>query len=119
MSNESKKKKAVSQDPNHKFEKVNRKMTILWTGIAVALVLGLALMGIDKSKAVNHRWRIPESHLFLAAFLGGSLGAFIGMHLFRHKTKHWYFRLFFPLFMLLQAGLIAWILLDPPAFLVK
>ncbi len=73
-------------------------------------VLGLALMGIDKRKAVNHRWRIPESHLFLAAFLGGSLGAFLGMHLFRHKTRHWYFRYGLPLILAVQLIAGAWLI---------
>ena len=77
-------------------------ITIIILYLVAMNVLGLALMGIDKSKAVNHRWRIPESHLFLAAFLGGSLGAFIGMHLFRHKTKHWYFRYGLPLILAVQ-----------------
>ena len=73
-------------------------------------VLGLALMGIDKRKAVNHRWRIPESHLFLAALLGGSLGAFLGMHLFRHKTRHWYFRYGLPLILAVQLVAGAWLI---------
>jgi hypothetical protein len=31
------------QNPGEKFNKVNRKMTILWTGLAVLIVLGIAL----------------------------------------------------------------------------
>ena len=85
-------------------------ITIIILYLVAMNVLGLALMGIDKSKAVNHRWRIPESHLFLAAFLGGSLGAFIGMHLFRHKTKHWYFRYGLPLILAVQIVLGAWLI---------
>ncbi|MCR5249357.1 MAG: DUF1294 domain-containing protein [Lachnospiraceae bacterium] len=78
--------------------------------LGVMNVLGLGMMGLDKWKAANHRWRIPEIHLFLLAFLGGSLGTFLGMHLFRHKTKHWYFRYGMPL--ILAAHLIfgAWLI---------
>ncbi len=50
-----------------------------------------AAMGVDKWRALNHRWRIRERRLFLLAVLGGSAGAFVGMWLFRHKTRHWYF----------------------------
>ncbi|MBQ4424636.1 MAG: DUF1294 domain-containing protein [Lachnospiraceae bacterium] len=88
-------------------------------GIVSMNLLAFSLMGIDKGRAKKGKWRIPEKTLFLAAALFGGLGGTLGMLFFRHKTKHWYFRLFFPLFMLLQAGLIAWILLDPPSFLVK
>ena len=54
-------------------------------------MIGLFLMGLDKSKAKRHAWRIPERTLFLASLLGGSIGTWAGMYLFRHKTKHWYF----------------------------
>lgn len=69
-------------------------------------VIGFALMGIDKSRAINHKWRIKEATLFLIAFLGGGIGSTLGMFFFRHKTKHWYFRLFFPLFAAAQTALL-------------
>ena len=43
------------------------------------------LMLVDKIKAKNNLWRIPERTLMLSAALGGSVGALIGMYLFRHK----------------------------------
>lgn len=73
---------------------------------AVMSVIGFALMGIDKSRAINHKWRIKEATLFLIAFLGGGIGSTLGMFFFRHKTKHWYFRLFFPLFAEAQTALL-------------
>ena len=45
-------------------------------------------MGIDKSRARRKAWRIPESTLFLIAFIGGSIGSIAGMYFFRHKTLH-------------------------------
>lgn len=39
--------------------------------LIVINVLAFALMGIDKSKAKRHLWRIPEKTLFLSALLGG------------------------------------------------
>lgn len=53
--------------------------------LIVINVLAFALMGIDKSKAKRHLWRIPEKTLFLSALLGGGAGAIIGMYFFHHR----------------------------------
>ena len=79
--------------------------------LILANLVGLVLMGADKSKARRHRWRIPERVLFLSAILGGSLGATGGMWLFRHKTRHWYFVVGMPAILVLQVA--AFILLRP------
>jgi uncharacterized membrane protein YsdA (DUF1294 family) len=65
-------------------------------------VIGLLVMGVDKSKAKNHAWRIPEKTLFLVSVLGGSIGTWAGMYLFRHKTKHWYFVIGMPAILIAQ-----------------
>lgn len=83
-----------------------KTLHILLIIYAVMSVIGFALMGIDKSRAINHKWRIKEATLFLIAFLGGGIGSTLGMFFFRHKTKHWYFRLFFPLFAAAQTALL-------------
>jgi len=67
-------------------------------------------MLIDKIKAVNHFWRVPEATLMAVAFLGGSLGSLAGMYLFRHKTKHKKFTVGIPLFLGLQVLIVLWIL---------
>lgn len=67
---------------------------------------GFAMMGIDKAKAVRHKWRIPEMTLFLVALLGGSIGSWIGMYTFRHKTKHIQFVVGIPLILVVQIGLV-------------
>lgn len=70
-------------------------------------IVGLVIMGIDKSKAKRHAWRIPEKVLFGVSLLGGSVGTWGGMYVFRHKTKHWYFVVGMPLILGLQiAGII-------------
>lgn len=69
-------------------------------------LLAFIFMGVDKRRARNDMWRIPEATLFLAALLGGSPGAILGMQLFRHKTRHWYFRWGMPLILLLQLALL-------------
>lgn len=69
-------------------------MNLIYLILLYLLVLNLlafCLMGIDKRRARNHRWRISERTLLLCALLGGSFGAMAAMVLFRHKTRHWYF----------------------------
>ena len=64
------------------------------------------LMGIDKKKAVQKAYRIPERTLFVPVLLGGGLGGTLGMHRFHHKTKHWYFAVGFPALAILQIALL-------------
>lgn len=65
-------------------------------------IWGFAIMGIDKKRAVNNKWRISERNLFTVALLGGSIGAFSGMKYFRHKTKHTKFIIGIPLIIIVQ-----------------
>lgn len=65
-------------------------------------ILGFALMGIDKGKAISRSFRIRERTLFLVAMIGGSLGSILGMEVFRHKTKHMKFKIGMPLIFILQ-----------------
>lgn len=69
--------------------------------LAVINAFAFSLFGIDKKRAQNRQWRIPEKYLLFFAALGGALGAFIGMYFFRHKTKKWKFRVLIPLFLAL------------------
>jgi uncharacterized membrane protein YsdA (DUF1294 family) len=80
---------------------------------AVMNLAGFGLMGIDKSKAVNKLWRIPESTLFIIAIIGGSIGSIIGMHVFHHKTRKWYFAYGMPFILILQILLVAAIIKSP------
>ncbi|MDD7025441.1 MAG: DUF1294 domain-containing protein [Oscillospiraceae bacterium] len=79
--------------------------------LAVMNILGFALMGTDKSRARNGKWRIRERTLFLFSLLGGSIGTLTGMYVFRHKTKHWYFVIGMPLILIAQLALVLWIYL--------
>ena len=86
----------------------------LWQllGLWLLLANGAAflLMGIDKRRARRDRWRIPEKTLFLPVVLFGGLGGVLGMRVFHHKTKHWYFKYGFWLLLLLQLGLLGWLI---------
>ena len=70
-------------------------------------VLTFFTYGIDKWKALNGRWRIPEKVLLGTAAAGGSLGGLIAMKLFHHKTRKKGFSIGVPLMLVLHIALIA------------
>ena len=73
----------------------------MWNALVAFFVIEsiilLILMGMDKSKAKKHEWRISERTLFTIAIFGGACGGVLGMYFFRHKTKHNSFAFGFPL----------------------
>ena len=82
--------------------------------ILIIYLIGINLVkfivyGIDKRKAIKHKYRIPEKNLFGLAFLGGSVGALLGMYAFRHKTRVWYFVVGIPVVLFLQIGITVYI----------
>lgn len=74
-------------------------------------VASFSLYGADKRRARKGRWRIRESVLLGAAGLMGGVGAWLGMRVFRHKTKHTVFRICVPAAALMQAALMAYVLI--------
>lgn len=88
------------------------KVTLLWiVGYFVIVnIIAFAMMGIDKSRAKKHAWRISEAALFFSALIGGSLGSVLGMQTFRHKTKHWYFKWGMPFILIVQISLAVFVL---------
>ena len=69
-------------------------------------VIGFILMGADKRKAVEKRWRIPEAAFFVISILGGSIGCFAGIYAFRHKTRDPKFTICIPVIIVLQVVLL-------------
>lgn len=78
---------------------------VIFFYVLILNLVGLTVMGIDKSRARRQAWRISEATLFLISLLGGSIGTWIGMYLFRHKTKHWYFVIGMPAICMLHTAL--------------
>ncbi|KPB05459.1 DUF1294 domain-containing protein [Bacillus sp. CHD6a] len=67
-------------------------------------IVGFIIMKVDKQRAIEHRWRVPELHLWGIALLGGALGAWMGMQTYRHKTKRLLFRIGLPFLTFLHIG---------------
>lgn len=72
-------------------------------------LIAFLLMGVDKSRAKRHKWRISEKTLFLFPILGGPLGGLLGMSFFRHKTKHPKFTYGFPVLLILWTAAIVFV----------
>ncbi|MGM0844000.1 MAG: DUF1294 domain-containing protein [Bacillota bacterium] len=71
---------------------MNTALILLITYFAVMNLMGYMIMANDKTRAKKQEYRIKESSIWKAAFLGGAVGCFAGMKMFRHKTKHTVFR---------------------------
>ncbi len=86
--------------------------------LIVVNLIGFALMGIDKRRAIKKLWRIPESTLFIIALIGGSIGSILGMRTFRHKTRHWYFVYGMPAILFLQIAAVIALINSPLQFTI-
>ncbi len=73
--------------------------------LAINVVAFLAY-GLDKYKAKNDLWRIPEATLLTLAVIGGSIGALLGMRFFHHKTKKPKFSVGVPVILIIQIVII-------------
>lgn len=72
----------------------------LWLALNV---ISFTVYGIDKYKAVHHRWRIPEATLIGFAVVG-VIGALAGMKVFHHKTRKNKFRIGVPVIFVLECA---------------
>lgn len=90
-----------------------------WTAKLPTAVIGLyafmSLMAIamyarDKSAARDRTRRTPENTLHLVAVFGGWPGALVAQDLFRHKSSKASFQVVFWLTVVVNCGVLAWIL---------
>ena len=84
-----------------------------WGAVLVAYhvlinIVAFIMCSIDKNRAVQGKYRIPEKTLFLVSFLGGAVGMWIAMQSVRHKTKHVRFMLGIPLIALINGVVIGY-----------
>lgn len=89
-------------------------LKLLFAYLCVINIVGFAMMGIDKKRAIRGAWRISEASLFFTALIGGALGTTLGMRYFRHKTKHWYFKYGMPAIFLCQIILLGILMQNYP-----
>ena len=73
-------------------------------------LLTFAVYGIDKRRARQGAWRVPEKTLLLLSLLGGALGGLTAMRCFHHKTRHWYFRFTNTVGIVLHAAILVFLL---------
>ena len=86
--------------------------SLILTYLITINVITFIMYGIDKLKAKQNRWRIPEMTLISAAVIGGSIGAWCGMKVWHHKTLHKKFRYGIPIIFVLQFSLLLYIYLQ-------
>ena len=79
--------------------------------LLVINVVAFLAMGLDKWKAKNDAWRIPESTLMSLVLLGGGIGGIAGMYTFRHKTKKPKFYIGFPAILIFEIVACVYILI--------
>jgi len=82
-------------------------LAILWAVWLVINLIVFALYGVDKRRAKNGQWRIPEKTLLLGTWLLGGVGAWLAMRAFRHKTKHIAFQVSAPIGAVLSIAVMA------------
>lgn len=82
--------------------------------MVLAVYIGLSLLAflayaVDKSAAINGRWRTPEMTLHLLSLAGGWPGALVAQQLLRHKSSKPSFVAVFWLTVFANiAGFVAW-----------
>ena len=87
--------------------------TVSWLVPGAYVVLSVITFfayGLDKRAAERRQWRTAESTLHLLALLGGWPGALIAQRVFRHKTIKQPFQTLFWLTVVVNLGLLAWLL---------
>lgn len=72
--------------------------------------VSFVLYGADKSAATNNRWRTQESVLHIADLLGGWPGALFAQDVFRHKISKASFQTMFWFTVVLNCGVLVWLL---------
>jgi uncharacterized membrane protein YsdA (DUF1294 family)/cold shock CspA family protein len=84
--------------------------TIIALTYGVMSALAILLYGMDKSAAINNRWRTKESTLHFVGLAGGWPGALLAQDIFRHKSKKAEFQSVFWITVVLNCAGLAWLL---------
>jgi len=60
-------------------------LVTIWLGLTC--IAGFVLMGVDKARAQDGSWRIPERVFVRLALIGGAFGVILGSSAFHHKSR--------------------------------
>ena len=90
------------------FKNLDWRYAILY--LVIINIVGFLAMGLDKWKAKNNMWRIPEDTLLAITALGGGIGTIAGMYKFRHKTQKPKFTVGLPTILILEVILVVYLL---------
>lgn len=83
---------------------------LLLAAYALLSVITFAIYGIDKAAAGKGRRRTPEATLLFAGLIGGWPGALVAQRLFRHKTRKQPFQVIFWCGVVVNCGVIGWLI---------
>lgn len=85
-------------------------MKISWEWLAAWLIaanlIAVFITVADKRRARRHKWRVPESTLWLVSVFGGTPLMLTTMHIIRHKTLHRRFMWGLPILLAIQIGIM-------------
>ena len=65
-------------------------------------IITFIVYGIDKTRAKNKSYRIPEVNLILLSLIGGGVGALMAMVIYKHKLSKKLFYIGIPLIIILN-----------------
>lgn len=55
--------------------------------LVIINLISFSIMGLDKRRAKEKKYRISENILIVLSLIGGAIGSLIGMIIFKHKTS--------------------------------
>lgn len=90
----------ITFHPNYKY---------LFIYLLLINIITFIVFAVDKTKAINGRWRIRESVLLGMSFIGGAIGGLLAMHICHHKTKKARFSIGLPIMLFIQIAMILYL----------
>jgi uncharacterized membrane protein YsdA (DUF1294 family)/cold shock CspA family protein len=98
------------------FNKLPLIILVLYIAVS-ALTFGLYVK--DKSAAQTGKWRTSESTLHLFSLVGGWPGAAIAQSQLRHKSKKLSFKVVYWLTVIINCGILGWLLTPEGSYKLK
>ena len=84
-----------------------------------ASLVTFIIYAMDKSAAKNESRRTPESSLHFLSLIGGWPGALVAQYTLRHKSKKQSFRSVFFITVVMNLGILAWLIISKSTIFVQ